>query len=179
MCLHVDFQGRSLYHGSPLEQDELQIVDAQLQRASVTHQVRVIEVGQNPDSLPAGWDEQKLEKLREKIHQDFDGTALREEVFPDPPVRGLYGYAFIPLQENAIPVREKPFQMYGERKEALEKITQEWIDRKFIERPTKGSAEWLSQAFAVPNKSATMARRRRYERSQQVYEEVQLPSTLY
>jgi hypothetical protein len=45
--------------------------------------------------------------------------------------------------------------MYGERAEALKKITQDWIDKKFIERPTTGGIEWLSQAFAVPKKSAT------------------------
>ena len=45
--------------------------------------------------------------------------------------------------------------MHGERKEALEKITQEWIDKKFIEPATAQNAEWLSQTFPVPKKSAT------------------------
>ena len=90
-----------------------------------------------------------------RTHQLFDGTALREEVLPDPPVRGLYGYAYIPLEHNATPTRAKPFQMYGERQEAMKKITQDWVDKKFIERPQKGGTEWLSQAFAVSKKSAT------------------------
>ena len=115
--------------------------------------VRVVNtiIASNPDAnVPNNWDQSRLNRLRDQIHQDFDGTALREEVIPDPPVRGMFGYAYIPLQENAIPTREKPFQMYGERQEALKTIVLDWIDKKFIERPQKGGVEWLSQAFAVP-----------------------------
>ena len=45
--------------------------------------------------------------------------------------------------------------MHGERKEALEKITQDWIKMKFIEPATAKNAEWASQTFPVPKKSAT------------------------
>ena len=83
------------------------------------------------------------------------GTVFRDSVFPDPPVRGEYGYASIPLKEGAVPTRAKPFFMHGERKEALEKITQNWIDMKFIEPATSENSEWLSQTFPVPKKSAT------------------------
>ena len=79
-------------------------------------QIRVVNMVDTNESasLPPGWDASKLEQLRAKIHADFDGTALREEVIPNPPVRGLYGYAHIPLVPQAVPTRTKPFQMHGE-----------------------------------------------------------------
>ena len=97
----------------------------------------------------------KVTEYRERFLKEFEGTVFRDSVFPDPPVRGQYGYAFIPLKEGAVPTRAKPFFMHGERKEALEKITQEWLDRKFIEPATIKNVEWLSQTFPVPKKSAT------------------------
>ena len=42
-----------------------------------------------------------------------------------------------------------------EKDEAMRKIAQQWLDAKFIEKPTEKNCEWLSQAFAVPKKSAT------------------------
>ena len=70
-------------------------------------------------------------------------------------MRGLYGYAEIPLVPNAVPTRTKPFQMHGERHEAMKKITEQWVEKGFVERPQKGGIEWLSPAFAVPKKSST------------------------
>jgi hypothetical protein len=45
--------------------------------------------------------------------------------------------------------------MHGERREALDKITQNWLEMKFIEPPSSKNSEWLSQTFPVPKKSAT------------------------
>jgi len=89
-----------------------------------------------------------------KSHEDYDGKVLCEEVPPDPPVRGPYGYAYIPLKEGAEPQRQKPFYQHGERVDAMKKITDDWISKKFIERPT-AAVEWLCQGFAVPQKSTT------------------------
>jgi hypothetical protein len=89
-----------------------------------------------------------------KIYKDFEGEVLGAEVPPDPPVRGPYGYAQIPLKEGAVPTRQKPFVLHGERFEAHKKVTQEWWDRKFVERLPKGTvSEWLSVTFVVPKKS--------------------------
>ena len=96
-----------------------------------------------------------MEELRAKLHQDYDGKVLRKEVIPDPPERGQYGMAYIPLKPDAQPKRQKPYVFFGEKEEALRKITQEWIDKGYIERPTGKNCEWLSQAFAVPKKSTT------------------------
>ena len=44
--------------------------------------------------------------------------------------------------------------MHGENYEAHVKVTQEWLDREFLEKPPEGQVvEWLSQTFVVPKKS--------------------------
>ena len=50
-----------------------------------------------------GVEDPRIEEFRQKIHARYDGTVLCHEVTPDPPVRGPYGYAYIPLKENTIP----------------------------------------------------------------------------
>ena len=80
----------------------------------------------------------------------FDGKVLRTEVFHDPPVRGRYGYAYILLKEGAIPQRQKPFRMHGERYDAHVKVTEDWLANKFLEPPTARKCEWLTQTFVVP-----------------------------
>ena len=155
MRLHIDNVEKGIYSQDFLQDAELEIVGNQLAKAENARAVNGIVITPNDAKLPDGWDADRLEDLRKKIHADFDGTALREDLIPDPPVRGRYGYAFIPLQENAVPERQKPFQLYGERLEALRKIVDQWLEKKFIERPTKGNVEWLSAAFPVPKKSST------------------------
>ena len=94
---------------------------------------------------------------REKIHKEFDDVVLRTEIIPDPPVRGRYGYAFIPLKEGYTPIRQKTFVQHGERHEAHIKITEDHVERKFIERPPPGSfLEFLTRTFVVPKKSTEL-----------------------
>ena len=152
----------------------MQTVAREFKKVELARGVNRLIVTSEQEELPEGWDPQRIEGMREKIHQDFHGTALREEVFPNPPVRGRFGYAFIPLEENAIPQRQKPFQMYGKRQEALRMILSDWWEKRFIERPTKGGIEWLSQAFAVPKKiqNFPLEGSGGHERSKQPNEEV-------
>ena len=110
-----------------------------------------IEVTKNNGMVNA----EKIKKLREAIHRDYDGTVMREGIWPDPPVRGLYGEAYIPLIEGAVPQRQKPFIMHGEKLEAYKKVVEDWIEKKYIERPTKKGCEWVSAGMVVPKKSAT------------------------
>jgi hypothetical protein len=57
--------------------------------------------------------------------------------------------------EGATPQRAKTFRQFGIKNEAMLKITQQWEDCRFIEKPTDLHNEWCSQAFAVPKKSST------------------------
>ena len=62
----------------------------------------------------------RVEDFRKQLHEDFDGSVLRTNlpVMKELPDRGPYGYAYIPLVENAVPTRQKPFRMQGEKLEA-------------------------------------------------------------
>jgi hypothetical protein len=80
-----------------------------------------------------GVEDPRVEEFRHKIHDMYDGVVLCKEVKPDPPVRGLYGYASIPLKENAVPQYQHPFTQHGERGEAMKKIANDWLEKKFIE----------------------------------------------
>ena len=73
----------------------------------------------------------------------------------DPPERGPYGYAHIPLREGAVPVRQKPFHLNGGKFEAHKKVTKEWLDNGYLEEAEGGPGrpnEWLSMTFPVPKK---------------------------
>ena len=133
-----------------LKEAEIRLVARKLSVFSEKKKVRgIIQVFPSEDAEEA-W----VEEYRKKIHETYDGIVLREEVIPDPPVRGKYGYAKILLKPDAVPQRQKPFSMHGERNEAMKTITKQWESAKFIEKPT-GPVEWVCQAFAVPKKSAT------------------------
>ena len=134
-----------------LGQDDLRVLAAELEKDNPHVHIQTM-IAAREGGGESNVDD-RVEKLKEAIHAEFDGTVFRNSVFPDPPVRGDYGYAVIPLKEGAVPTRQKPFFMHGERREALEKITQEWIDMKFIEPATSKNTEWLSQTFPVPKKS--------------------------
>jgi len=100
--------------------------------------------------------DERVESLREALHKDFDGSVLRDDLPPlkNLPDRGPYGYAYIPLKENAVPQRQKPFRLQGDRLEAHKKVTKDWADHFFIERPPKGAPmDWLSVTFVVPRKN--------------------------
>jgi hypothetical protein len=68
-------------------------------------------------------------------------------------VRGPHGYAFIPLKDDAVPQRQKPFSLHGEREEAMKQITVDWLDNDFMEKPWVKFLEWLNQGFPVPKKA--------------------------
>ena len=138
-----------------LEEEEVKLVAERILKAEKeiednTAHVRGL-IQANPPEQP---ENEEIEKYRKKIVEDYQDKVLRDEVFQDPPERGPYGYAKIILKEGAIPQRQRPFYMHGERKEAMEKIVEDWEAHKFIERPT-GPVEWVCQGFAVPKKSAT------------------------
>ena len=89
-----------------------------------------------------------VERYREALHADFDGTVLRTDLpnIREVVDRGPYTYAYIPLVENAIPQRQKAFRLQGEKARSPQKITRDWAEHHFIDRPPKGTPmDWLSQ----------------------------------
>jgi hypothetical protein len=98
--------------------------------------------------------EEVAELYRANIHRDYDGTALRDTLIPGTHERGMFGFAYIPLKEGAVPTRQKPIVVHGEKHDAYVKVVEDWLEKGFIERPWRKGIEWLSAGFVVPKKSA-------------------------
>ena len=127
---------------TPLKNADYEVVEKNINKISVIE-------AKTPEK-----EDPEVERLRERIFSDYDGTVFRDKVYPNPPERGPFGYAYIKLKEGAVPQRQKPFFMHGERQEAYKRVVQDWIENDFIERPTKWQGEWLSQGFVVPKPKA-------------------------
>ncbi len=71
---------------------EIRFVAEQVRRLEEEKEIRMFEV--RPMEEP---EEKRIEEFRRKIHEIYDGTALGTTVPKDPPGRGPFGEAFIPL----------------------------------------------------------------------------------
>ena len=92
--------------------------------------LQVSSVVQVPGKARAESDEcRKIQALRAKLKQKYGETFFRgKPVFP-PPVRGPYGEAKIRLKPDPRVYRHREFALRGERKEAMEKILREFMER--------------------------------------------------
>ena len=93
----------------------------------------------------------KIQALRARLKQKYGDTFFSgKPVFP-PPVRGPYGGAKIRLKQDPRVYRHREFALRGERKEAMEKILRDFIERGWLE---PCHSEWASPCFVVPKKVA-------------------------
>ena len=93
----------------------------------------------------------KIQALRARLKQKYGETFFSgKPVFP-PPVRGPYGEAKRRLKQDPRVYRHRGFALRGERKEAMEKILRDFIERGWLE---PCHSEWASLCFVVPKKVA-------------------------
>ena len=93
----------------------------------------------------------KIQALRAGLEQKYGETFFSgKPVFP-PPVRGPYGEAKIRLKPVPCVYRHRESALRGERKEAMEKILREFIERGWLE---PCHSDWVSPCFVVPKKVA-------------------------
>ena len=116
------------------------------------HTPQVSSVVQVPGKAKAESDEcPKIQALRARLKQKYGDTFFSgKPVFP-PLVRGPYGEAKIRLKPDPRVYRHREFALRGERKEAMEKILREFIERGCLE---PCHSEWASPCFVVPKKVA-------------------------
>ena len=79
------------------------------------------------------------------------GDVLSGKPCQNPPVRGAFGEATIPLKQGYRPVHHRDFQMKGQREQAMIKVLKEFIAQGWTE---PCSSEWASPFFVVPKKVA-------------------------
>ena len=113
---------------------------------------QVSSVVQVPGKAKAESDEcPKIQALRARLKQKYGDTFFSgKPVFP-PAVRGPYGEAKIRLKPDPRVYRHRELALRGERKEAMEKILREFIERGWLE---PCHSEWASPCFVVPKKVA-------------------------
>ena len=137
--------------GEPLEDylfhddDAVRYIASILRVAGGDRQVkRVVQVpGASSSTNP------KVGRLIEGIRAAYDGTVLRESVWPNPPVRGPHGYGRIELKEYAEAKKMHHIFLTGPRREAMINLVKEWIRDEKVE---DGYGEWVSPAFVVSKK---------------------------
>ena len=92
-----------------------------------------------------------MQALRARLNQKYGETFFSgKPVFPSP-VRGPYGEAKIRLKQDPRVYRHREFALRRERKEAMEKILRDFIERGWLE---PCHSEWASPCFVVPKKVA-------------------------
>ena len=83
------------------------------------------------------------------------GDVQSSKPCQNPPVRGMFSEAMIPLKQGYWPRRHRNLQMKGERQQTMIKILKEFIERGWIE---PCSSEWASPCFVVSKKVAGVGR---------------------
>ena len=79
-----------------------------------------IETGESVQSTLA-------DQLRTNILEDYKDSVFSNKTTGNPPKRGIYGEAEIVLKPGAVPVRQRAYQMAGERRTAWIKLTDQLI----------------------------------------------------
>jgi hypothetical protein len=91
----------------------------------------------------------QVEKHREDILSAYSKTVFCGKTTGSPPKRGVLGEAEILLKSDTIPVKQRPYQMTGECREAWIKL----VDQLYADGKIEpGSGPWLSPSFPVPKK---------------------------
>ena len=94
-------------------------------------------------------DGERVKELRRKIKEDYASSVFSTVIPKERPVRGPDGEATIELRPGATPVKQRPFHLQGERRDALVKLIDDLVRDGKLE-PGKGP--WSSPAFPVPKK---------------------------
>jgi hypothetical protein len=90
-----------------------------------------------------------VNRLKEALVAEFGATSLSGIYLRDPPIRGPFGEAEIRLKKDAVPTSIPPYQMTGERRDALDSLVGKYIDQGKLE---SGMGPWNTPAFPVPKK---------------------------
>ena len=90
-----------------------------------------------------------MDRGRDQILRKYQDTVFTKVAPREWPVRGPFGEATIELRPGAGPVKQRPYHIQGERREALVKIVDQLIEEGKLE---PGRSSWSSPAFPIPKK---------------------------
>ena len=109
---------------------------------------QVSSVVQVPGKAKAESDEcPEIQALRARLKQKYGDTFFSGKPVSPPAVRGPYGEAKIRLKPDSRVYRHREFALRGRRKEAMEKILREFIQRGWLE---PCHSEWAPPVLCRP-----------------------------
>jgi len=94
-------------------------------------------------------DSEEIQKRTAKILEDFGDSVFSTKVPKERPIRGPFGEATIEIKPGAQPVKQRPYRIQGERREAWTKLVNKLIEDGKLE---DGVSAWSSPSFPVPKK---------------------------
>ena len=119
------------------------LVDNFLPREDKIHYARSVLTGSEPISDP------QVEKIKAEVIERFSDSVFKKTLGKIPPVRGPLGQAKIEIKPGFSNVKQRAFQLAGDRREALIKLIRDLEKEGKIE---EGCSDWSSPAFPVPKK---------------------------
>ena len=93
---------------------------------------------------------EKVDPIVSKIIKDFSSTVFKCDGPVERPIRGPFGEATIELKPGATPLKQRPFHLVGERRDALAKMVDQLVADEKLE---PGKSAWCRPAFPVPQKT--------------------------
>jgi len=147
MALHITPQPRVRFLDKP-DSETLEAIAQQIQGMRTPfHEVRFVKgvvEARDPIVTPG------VEERRQRLLAEFADTVFSGKMTGDPPVRGPHGEAEIILKPGAVPVKQRPFMITGERRAAWTALTDEIEVQGLVE---DGHGPWNTPSFPVPKKS--------------------------
>ena len=92
----------------------------------------------------------KVEEAMREIMETYKDSVFKDRHDGDPPVRGPFGEATIKLMHDAVPCKQRPFQLNGDKKQAWKDLLDKLIADGKLE---DGVSSWNSPSFPVPTKT--------------------------
>ena len=121
-----------------------EVIKAWLAEEGELQFARSVVIGSDPV------EDEKVDAIKKKIMEDYSQSVFRSCLGKMPPVRGPLGEATIEIKPDRVSVKQIPFRLAGERREALRKLIKDLLEEGKIEQ---GKSAWNSPAFPVPKKN--------------------------
>ena len=149
--MNLNLPGEVCFDNQGLDDDDLEEIAQHVQNPHLSNRKKKkIEYVKGFIEARDPCNTQKVDLIRKTLLAEYAGTVFDTHTTGDPKVRGPHGLAEIILKPNARPVKQKMFQIQGERRAAWIALTDQIIADGKVE---PGIGPWNSPSFPVPKKN--------------------------
>jgi hypothetical protein len=148
--LNLSLTGEVSFDNQGLDDDDLEEIAQHVQNPHLSNRKKKrIEYVKGFIEARDPCNTQKVDLFRKTLLAEYAGTVFDTHTTGDPKVRGTHGLAEIILKPKSRPVKQKMFQIQGERRAAWIILTDQIIADGKVE---PGIGPWNSPSFPVPKK---------------------------